>query len=225
MRRFLSPTALTESGSRVQLDKDASHHLLRVNQTPRGSSVLVYDSEGMQAAAQLIDVEQDCAILELTETPSPAPQLSERILLIGQPKRAALEHILRMSTELGCTEIRIFEAHRSIAKGAHLARWKRVTEGCLSQCGRTSGPEITHFQSLEKALCQLPETGRWICSPTAPPPGESRPKGTVLLVGPEGGFSTKETDLARESGFQALNLNAQVLRCDTAVAAGFGVLT
>ena len=47
------------------------------------------------------------------------------------------------------------------------------------------------------------------------PPAQS----TVLLIGPEGGLTAEEEDLARSHGFQAVQLGARVLRTETAALA------
>ena len=225
MRRFPCSSTLPEAGEIVTLSPEDSHHLLRVNLTPRGTEVLLYSPDGLQARALLVNVVDDIAHLEMRETPSPQPTLMPKILLIGQPKKPALEHILRMATELGCTEIRVFEANRSIARGSNVERWLRVTEGCLSQCGRTSGPVLSHHTSLDSALRNLPEEGLWICLPTAGLLPSKRPEGSVVLVGPEGGLSPAEVEAALQHGFQSLRLGHQILRCDTAAAAALGLLT
>ena len=224
MRRFPCSTPLPEPGEVVSLTPEDSHHLLRVNLTPRGTEVILYSPDGLQARAILIDVIQDIAQLEICEAPQPQTTLTPKILLIGQPKKPALDHILRMATELGCTEIRVFEAQRSIAKGDHTDRWLRVTEGCLSQCGRTSGPKLTHHKNLQSALDELPDQGLWICLPDSNPIPDRRPEGSVVLIGPEGGLSPTEVELALERRFQTLRLGHQVLRCDTAAAAALGLL-
>ena len=41
----------------------------------------------------------------------------------------------------------------------------------------------------------------------------------VVLIGPEGGFSLDEADLAREKGFHAVSLGPNILRTETAAVA------
>lgn len=53
MRRYLSQDILGETGSTARLSADHSHHLLRVNLTPRGSTVLLFDASGQEAHAVL----------------------------------------------------------------------------------------------------------------------------------------------------------------------------
>ena len=224
MRRYKSPSLLGPKGSEVRLTEADSHHLLRVNLTPRGTELLVFDEKGQEARATLKDTERGIAILEITEDPSIHAPQQDLVLIQGIPKRPALEHILRMATELGVTEIRIFQAQHSIAKGANLERWIRIVEGAISQCGRTQAPSINFYTSLEGALAHLPKGARLICTPGAQTPTE-RPQASVLLIGPEGGLSAKEHEFATKEEFQSIGLGTLTLRCDTAVAAALGLIT
>ncbi len=223
MRRYKSPSLLGPKGSEVRLTQADSHHLLRVNLTPRGTELLVFDEKGQEARAILKDTDQGIAILEITEDPSIHAPQTDLVLIQGIPKRPALEHILRMATEPGVTEIRIFQAQHSIAKGANLKRWTRIVEGAISQCGRTQSPSVHFYTSLKDAIENLPKGERLICTPGAHRPNK-RPRASVLLIGPEGGLSAKEREFATTEKFQSIGLSTLTLRCDTAVAAALGLI-
>ncbi len=222
MRRYLSQTVLGNTGSTAQLSAEDSHHLLRVNLTPRGSIVLLFDESGQEAEATLVGVEADCAIFELKENAHPSTETPPFVLIQGQAKRPALAQLLRMATELGATEIRIFQGTHSIAKGENLDRWARVVTGTIAQCGRHSAPRLHHFESLADALQSLPSGPRLICIP-GETTSQNRPTASVLLIGPEGGLHPDEVQLAKENGFSPLGLGKFVLRCDTAVGAAMGL--
>jgi len=46
----------------------------------------------------------------------------------------------------------------------------------------------------------------------------------IVLIGPEGGFSRTEADLAREGGFLAVSLGANILRTETAAIASLSMI-
>jgi 16S rRNA (uracil1498-N3)-methyltransferase len=52
-------------------------------------------------------------------------------------------------------------------------------------------------------------------------PGRS---GVVLLVGPEGGWSKEEEQLAMEKGFAAVSLGKRILRSETAALAALATI-
>jgi len=55
--------------------------------------------------------------------------------------------------------------------------------------------------------------------------GQTEPRGkTVMLIGPEGGFSLAESDTAIHCGFNPMRLGARIMRTETAAIAGLAVL-
>ena len=52
-------------------------------------------------------------------------------------------------------------------------------------------------------------------------PGDSDSEEFVIVVGPEGGFSTDELSRMEKQSFVGLNLGENVLRYETAVISGF----
>lgn len=76
---------------------------------------------------------------------------------------------------------------------------------------------VVHLQS---------DSHRFVLSPhvTKKLPENPESKSIVLLIGPEGGLSDKEVDLAIKNGLMALNLDPRVLRTETASIAALAAL-
>jgi 16S rRNA (uracil1498-N3)-methyltransferase len=53
---------------------------------------------------------------------------------------------------------------------------------------------------------------------------EHEQKSIALAVGPEGGFSAEEVDLAEKYGYQQISLGNRILRTETACIAGTAIL-
>lgn len=54
---------------------------------------------------------------------------------------------------------------------------------------------------------------------------QPKPQGkATLLIGPEGGFSADEIQIARQAGFISIRLGARLLRTETAAVAGIAIL-
>ena len=54
---------------------------------------------------------------------------------------------------------------------------------------------------------------------------QPKPQGKVtLLIGPEGGFSADEVQIARQAGFVSIRLGTRLLRTETAAVAGIATL-
>ena len=46
----------------------------------------------------------------------------------------------------------------------------------------------------------------------------------AILIGPEGGFTSKEVEISRKYGFQSVSLGPRLLRTDTAPLAAISIL-
>ncbi|MBX2798735.1 MAG: 16S rRNA (uracil(1498)-N(3))-methyltransferase [Myxococcales bacterium] len=222
MRRF-RVAALQQPGTELQLDREASHHLLVVCRHPRGQPVQLF-AGGARQTATLTDVRDGAAILTITSAPAPVDAAPATHLIIGIPKGPALERALRMATELGVTEIHPALAKRSVLRGERRPRWERVVHSACQQCGRADIPTLHPVRTLPEALEQVPpDLPRFFGAPNAPTlPPVSGP--AALAVGPEGGFDTAETTILARAGWRATCFGPHVLRSDTAVAAGLGAL-
>jgi len=71
------------------------------------------------------------------------------------------------------------------------------------------------------------QAARWMLAPGAGEPlaSQEAPAGSVeLLVGPEGGLSERELDIAATIGFASLSMGPRVLRTETAPLAALSAM-
>lgn len=219
MNRILVPHAAA-IGERVLAGPAESHHLLGVQRVARGKSVRVSDGMGWQADAELVDVQDGCAVLEVRSL-LVARTAPERIIVLGMPKAAALEEALVMGTEAGATRFWLVRAERSPPGELRADRLDRVLRAAMTQCGRADLPVI-HGPVPLSAVNDLP-TSRYVAAPGGA--NDAAPVGAaVLAVGPEGGWSERELTLLHGEGFVDLGLGPFIQRTPTAVAVGLGRL-
>lgn len=217
MRRLrLAP--LPSPGDTALLDEGPSHHLLHVLRARPGLEVLVFDGQGAQARARLVDVHQGRARVELLSQPVLAAPAHALHLLLGLLKGPAMDAAVRMATEAGATHIHPLLLQRSVARGDRRERWLRIATSAATQCGRADVPEVFTPLPLREALDSLPsEVDARVALPGADRlPGSSGP--AAVLVGPEGGLSPKEVQQALDAGLRPMGLGDWVLRAETAAA-------
>jgi 16S rRNA (uracil1498-N3)-methyltransferase len=94
------------------------------------------------------------------------------------------------------------------------------------QSGRNRIPEVRPTLSFMSWIAVPSETRRWVLTPGAPPlAGQARPSGAVeLVIGPEGGLSEREQDLALTQGCVPVSLGPRVLRTETAPIAALAAI-
>ena len=149
---------------------------------------------------------------------------------MAYPKADKLEYIVQKAVELGAAEIVPFESERCIKRPApekaekNTARLQRIASEAAKQCGRSVLPEVSAPITYSEVLKRGIEADVSIFCYEGDGTGslkkilEGAPdaKTVSVVVGCEGGFSSKEAKAAEDAGFSMANLGARILRCETA---------
>jgi len=216
---------------RVALDKDDAHYLRRVLRLSPGATLTLFDGAGHRAAAALVELRSDGALLEAEEVetcsrPRPAIHLALSIV-----KGERMDWAVQKLAELGVATIAPMSTERTVVELAqHKAekrrqRYESVARAAARQSENLFVPTILSPGSFEAALGAMPEGAcRVICAARAQRSMESVVGGTgcddvAIAIGPEGGFADSEVARAEELGFAAVHLGPGVLRVETAAIA------
>lgn len=230
-RRLHVDVQLTPNSS-LTLDPDRSHYLCRVLRQRRGDRVLLFNGDGNGYDAQVENADtRACevhvgAITEREPLPRLRLHLAQALI-----KGERLDFVMQKSTELGVTDIWPLETERTEVhiEGHRVTRrethWQRIVESAAEQCGRLRLPALHAPMSLPALLAQPPASQMFLLDPGAQALiGAPTLSDTLLLVGPEGGFSDAERTAAQTSGAVPMGLGRLILRADTAPLAALAVL-
>jgi len=241
-RRLLLPEAwAAPTPAPLELSGPRGHYLARVLRLLPGQELLLFDGQGRERPATIREVARDGLRLALGPSgPAARPDgPTELALLAGLTRGAALDRVVRETSELGVSELRPVVCARSVAvpqaarRDERQARWQRIAGESARQCGRATVPLVHAVTTLAEALRRLDTDAadRWpvrlVGSPTATRPLALSPAsgpGVLLLVGPEGGLQDAELTLAEEHGFVPFRLGRRVLRAETAMVVGVALV-
>ncbi len=144
-----------------------------------------------------------------------------------------MDYSLQKATELGVFCIQPITSRRVEVRldkkrqAKRLAHWQGVVISACEQCGRAVVPEVKAPLSLSEWLAVSETVQRLVLDPVAGPGMSSVPitgNAVSVLVGPEGGFTSKEMDDVQAMGVTAVSLGPRVLRTETAGPAAIAVL-
>ena len=220
MRRFLSLT-LPSSEQSVLLDKEVSHHLLRVVGIAPLEKVELFDGRGLGCVAYLHSVQNGLAEMAWVSSLIPQQKDHSLTLVLALTKGDAFGTALRMCTELGVDTFIPLQAQRSIPKGDKQSRWSKIVNGAAAQSKRLTTPRVLPLQtwsSVWGVLATEDESAKWVLHPTP----ENRHSvsamtmNTIIFIGPEGGFTNQELSSMLEQGCILRSLGGLVLKADTA---------
>jgi 16S rRNA (uracil1498-N3)-methyltransferase len=235
MPRFYCPQPLVP-GSVVDLPDAVAHHLHVVRQQA-GDELVLFNGEGGQARARLVEIGKRRASAEVLALDAVDVELPFRVTLAqGLPEGSKMDWIVEKAVELGAAAIQPLAAQRSVVRlsgeraDKRLAHWQGVVVSASEQCGRNRLADVAPVQDFHRWLGQDADGGtRILLSPRADASLAQWARATpardvTVLVGPEGGFTDQEEDAARAAGALALSMGPRVLRTETAGLAALAIL-
>jgi 16S rRNA (uracil1498-N3)-methyltransferase len=236
--RFLVPD-LEAQQPEVTLPRDEGHHLSRVLRMKPGDEVAVFDGRGLDFRARIASILGGAVTVRLLDPLVPQPSPSVRLTLVQAVlKGEAMDEVVRDVTMLGVAAIQPVVSERTTMKVSTLARaverWHRIALSSTKQCGRSRLPEIHQLVGFQEWVrrpdrndafillepsAALPETMRIRDLAHRPPPSS-----VTLVVGPEGGWTPDERDLAIRAGCRPLSIGRLTLRADAVPLAATAAL-
>ncbi|MEC7838835.1 MAG: 16S rRNA (uracil(1498)-N(3))-methyltransferase [Chlamydiota bacterium] len=230
--RYFSDSSLLK-GQTVQITDQEFHHFARVMRGGVGDVVEFVDGKGTLAFATISKKSRRDATAVIDNVTKIEAPKEKRVIAQALPKTNRIEFILEKCTELGMTEIWLFESDHSEKKKIsdnQLQRMHNILVSSMKQCGRLYLPKLVlkpHFSEWDLPKDCLLLFGD--VDPSAEPllkvlQSEKELKGALFFVGPESGFSDREVVTLREMGVRGVKLHKNILRTDTAPMVALSII-
>lgn len=238
MRRFfIDPSEISKD--KPVIEGPDAHHITSVFRLKSGDEILLVDGTGFEYRAELISTSKNQVTVAVVEQYAVRTE-SQTKISVGQGylKDKKMDMLIRHLTEIGITRWIPMISEYSIPQpdkkknDARIERWVTIAREAVKQCGRTRVPEIVSPVSFRDAVKNSGDMDLKIIfyENEARPlgqtllPGAPPPSGILVFFGPEGGFSTKEIELAISAGFVTASLGPRILRAETASIAACALM-
>ena len=211
-------------GAQFALAPEAAQHVAKSLRLKTGDSLTVFDGRGGEYEAVIQRVERDRVDVKVGAWRDVDRESALEIGLVqGLPEADKMDWIIQKTSELGVAWIQPIVCDRSVVRlsGERAARreahWRRVAVAACEQCGRNRIPDVRPTLGFQSWIAVSSSTRRWMLVPDGTAVATMpRPDGPLeLLVGPEGGLSDRERDLALSRAFEPVALGRRVLRTET----------
>lgn len=220
----------------LNLQPQAAVHLLRVLRLQVGDPLILFDGKGQEVAGEIIQITKQQVTVSLGKL-SEVSRESTLTLTLGQSfiRQEKMEWVLQKAVELGVKHFVPLETEFSQIKLdadrfiKRQARWQEIITNASEQCGRNCLLQLQRKQSFRDWIAHVPTSDlRIIFTPEATVNLEEfdrlEPTAVTLAIGPEGGFSPEEIDLAGKAGFYPIKLGPRILRTETAALAAVSIV-
>ncbi|BAZ13365.1 hypothetical protein NIES4071_52040 [Calothrix sp. NIES-4071] len=218
--------------NRIVLAKEQHHYLARVLRLSDGDKFIAIDGMGKWWLVKL-----QAEFGEVLEALEVNTELKASIsLLLALPKGNGFDDVVRVCTELGVDRIVPIISERTLLNPSSqkLDRWRRIAAEAAEQSERAFVPTIYESVTFNQGLSLFEAEHKYICEGRGDYPHliecwrrvqvSSSHIRVVVAVGPEGGWSTRELEVAVDEGFEVVSLGKRILRAVTAPVVALSIL-
>lgn len=230
--------------------KEELHHITHVMRLKVGEAVELFDGEGHEARAIVVNEtgEHDSTIcLKIVSDVKCIEQGLKLLLFQAIPKGKRIDTLIEKCTELGIHEIVPMVTERVIVKIADkksvkhkIDRWQTIALSAAKQCGRAdvskisevvnindvfekcSKPDVMFIASLEDCAKSLHDVLQNLKTKRVET-GQSFDS-IGVFIGPEGDFTEKEHNFLVENGAIPVSFGQLVMRVETAAIYATAIL-
>lgn len=213
-------------GDNVNLESDAANHVGRVLRMQAGQSLVLFNGDGFDYAADIEEVSKkrvSVTIVDKQAIDNESPLILH--LAQGISRGDKMDFTIQKAVELGVTEITPVFTERCGVKlnGERLAKkhqqWQKIAISACEQSGRATVPKIHSPLQLAEFIQQKTGQLKLNLHPraTTTVKGLNCPEqGIRFIIGPEGGLSDAEIEQAQQADYMDILLGPRVLRTETA---------
>lgn len=232
MNRFYIETELN-TGNTVELTESVFHHWVRVLRAKEQEQAIFFNGKGGEYVVTLTQINKKNAFVSVDQFDA-ADRTAPFKVTLGQvmSKGDRMDYAIQKATELGVTTIQLLTSERCEMRLKYdrdqkkLDHWQSVAIAACEQCGMNRVPEILAPISLTDWVESDLPASRFVLAPNKDQNNvllNSSPD-LALLIGPEGGLSEAEINIANQNNFKNWCIGDRVLRTETAPVVALSIL-
>lgn len=212
------------------LGSEETRHARKVLRLSEGEAVQLFDGSGVLAEAELEGYRDGaawCRVLSMGMVHAPRPMIT---VAAAVPKGSRADDMVNQLGQLGADRFVPMMCERGVVEpgAGKMERFEKVSLVSAKQSGRLTLMRVEPAKGLMDVLAEVCDVGL-ILDPEGGRPADmaGRLQGsqhTMLMIGPEGGFTDSELAEAEAAGFERWCIAPHVLRIETAAASALAVL-
>ncbi len=233
---FVAPEQI--EGAHLSLDQDESRHLCAVLRKSVGDIFWAVDGLGKAYECQLLKAEKsEPAEARIIQTVREFGEPRFRLTLaVAIPKKDKFEWIIEKATELGVVSVVPLLTSRTVmtAKSVKPERCRKIVLSAMKQCRRSRMLHVHEPVAFDMVLRQTvgsdlklvahEKAGSTSMLDCLSEIRGNAPATGMLCIGPEGGFSEEEIELATGRDYRIAGLGRRRLRTETAAILASGLV-
>jgi 16S rRNA (uracil1498-N3)-methyltransferase len=231
IHRFIDNFNLSQK--ELEINGEIAHQIIKVLKLKIGEKIELSDGKNISAIAEILEISDSTSLTTsknsvivklgtLLRSASFAGQNNTKQvhLFCAVLKKENFELVVQKATECGINKIIPIITERTIKTGLNLERLKKISKEASEQSGRIDIPEISEPIKFKNALDLAEGKDNFFLDFTGKTLSKKSFSSANIWIGPEGGWTQKELNLAKENNFQIISLGSLTLRAETAAIIG-----
>ena len=225
IRLFFSNTLSADMTDR--LDKSQSHYLAKVMRIKESEVFSIFNQNG-EWEAKVLKISKGIVEFKTVKQLRKKESSKELWLAFSPIKSNYQNFMIQKATELGVTKFLPIIFDRTVVRKINNDRLEKIVIEASEQSNRINVPEIEKTQNLKNFLnsnsmdlifTDLNSDNKKIDK------SKLTDKPICIIIGPEGDFSeTEREQILSYKGVQALKINENILRSETAVISAISII-
>lgn len=213
-----------KNGEVIVTDSELLHQWKNVLKFKVGEQLVLSTALGHEALCEITDMNKKEAVLKVVSESENKKDLEKDITLyLAILKKENFELVAQKATELGVGTIVPVKTDRTVKQNLNFERLNKIVKEASEQSGRSTIPEIKEIIDFETAIKPLDKkdtnilfdmSGKPFSMGVGPLKLGVQP--LTIFIGPEGGFTEKEINMAKENGMEIVSISPLTLRGETA---------
>ena len=230
MHRFFVPQLYNEE---MYIEGVDARHISKVLRMQPGDKLQIVSDDGVSAMAEITAIASERVSVRCLEKLAESHEPRVRLVLAqGLAKGEKMDFIIQKAVEMGAYSVIPVAMEHSVvrldgAKAAQMVeRWQKIAESAAKQSKRNIIPQVQPVQSMAEMLASGDYENKIIAyecedrlslkAALKAAEAAGGIKELLLIIGPEGGISEGELELARQAGAVPVSLGRRILRAETA---------
>tara|TARA_B100001175_G_scaffold252231_1_gene219690 strand:- start:486 stop:1187 length:702 start_codon:yes stop_codon:yes gene_type:complete len=210
-----------------KLDKSQSHYLTKVMRVKENDVFSLFNKDG-EWQAKILGITKGIVIFETTKQLRQKENTKDLWLAFSPIKSNYQNFMIQKATELGVTKFLPIIFDRTVVREINKERLEKIVIEASEQSNRINVPLIESAQKLDNFL-KMSSMDLIFTDLNSDNKKIDRSKLTdkpiCIIIGPEGDFSETEREkILSFKGVQAVKINENILRSETAVISTISIL-
>lgn len=213
---------IDESTTQISFSKDESKHIVKVLRKNSGDQLQITNGKGWLFIAEITNADiKNCVASIISKSFEPARNYKVHLAVAPTKMNDRYEWFLEKATEIGVDTIAPIICDHSERKVVKMDRFEKILQSAMKQSLHYYMPvleETVMFKDFvtqpfngQKFIAHCEETERTSLKNALQPETD-----VLILIGPEGDFSSNEIKAAIALGFKPVTLGNTRLRTETA---------